>query len=109
MNKQELQHYLDVVIPNIEGELASGNLEGQDLLDVYTLYLDVLKLVGRDDFATFNKFLEIDEDHNDPNSAFFHHRREHLATLVQALNDMEIHDKYDMLLISMPPRRGRES
>jgi len=109
MNLEELKHYLEVVIPNLEYELSSGEVSGHDLIDRYNLYVEVLRIVAPHDFGTYNRYLELDEDHTDPNRAFYHHRREHLAELVGALNDMEIHDKYDTLLISMPPRVGKST
>jgi len=105
----DLEHNLKVVIPNIEAELSSAGLTDDEFFDIYELYLGVLRDVARDDFATFNKYLEIDEDHNDPNRAFHHQRKDHLSELVQALNDMEVHDTYDTLLISMPPRVGKST
>jgi len=108
MNKQELQNYVEVVIPNLEDKLSNCSDEGE-LLRFYNLYVEVLRVVAPNDFASFNKYLELDEDHNDPNRAFYHHRQNHLKDLVDTLNDMEIHDAYDMLLISMPPRVGKST
>lgn len=107
MNGKELQTYLEVVIPNIERDLKNPDISGAELVELYSLYLDVLRMVAYYDFPTFNKYLEIDEDHSDKNRAFYGHRKDHLSELFEALNDMEIHDKYDMLLVSMPPRVGK--
>ena len=103
LSKEELKHYLEVVIPTLEDELANGELDGPELMEKYDLYMSLLRLVARDDFGTFNKYLEIDENHNDKNKAFYAHRKEALKEVIEALNDMEIHNKYDTLLISMPP------
>lgn len=102
----ELNRYLNVVIPNIENKLSS-NLPADEKLKLYNLYVEVLRMVAPHDFITFNKYLELDDDHTQPTRAFYHHRKKHLNEIFQALNDMEIHDKYDILLISTPPRIGK--
>src|SRR6056297_51376 len=107
LSKDELRHYLDVVIPTLENELSSGNLPDHEVMDKYNLYVSVLRMVARDDFGTFNKYLELDEDHTQKNKAFFYHRKSALEEVIQSLNDMEIDDKYDLLLVSMPPRIGK--
>ena len=76
---------------------------------MYNLYRDVLFLVAPYDFATFNKALEFEEDKNDRNKGFYHHRKNHIGEIFQALNDMEIYDKYDYLLISTPSRIGKST
>ena len=106
MPLEELQYYLDTVIPHLESELKS-DLSDSDMIDTYQLYVDVLRLVAYYDFPTFNKYLELDEDHEQDNRAFYHHREVHLEEVFQSLNDMEIHDLYDRLLIMMPPRVGK--
>nr|DAW87639.1 MAG TPA: Terminase [Bacteriophage sp.] len=105
MTIPEIEHYKNVVIPNIEKELPTK--DGSELVDLYNLYLDVLKLVAPYDFGIFNTYLEIDEDKNATNKGFYYHRKHHMAELVESLNDMEIYDKYDILLISCPPRVGK--
>ena len=107
MELTELKQYVDTIIPNIEAELAGGKLSDVEIVELYALYLDIMRLVAPDDFITFNKYLEIDEDHNQDNKAFYYHRREVLDDVFQALNDMEMHDVYDRLLIEMPPRVGK--
>lgn len=104
---EQIKQYTQVVIPNIERELADPQKSARERLDLYNLYVDVLKLVAHDDFKTFNKYLELDEDHNSPTKAFYHQRRDHLDELFTALNDMEVYDAYDLLLVSMPPRVGK--
>jgi predicted phage terminase large subunit-like protein len=90
MTLPEVEKYVSVVVPNIE-----------------RLYVDVLRLIAPYDFISYNKYLELDEDHNIPTKAFYHQRRKHMAEVFQAFNDMEIHDKYDIMIISMPPRVGK--
>ena len=98
---------MDVVIPNIEAELLNTELSDQERLELYNLYEEVLMITAPFNFIAYNKYLELDEDHNDDNKAFYHHRRVHLAEVFEAFNDMEVYDKYDTLLISMPPRVGK--
>lgn len=103
----DFQKYVSVVIPKIERELADNSKSDVERAELYNLYLEILKITAPYDFETFNKYLEIDEDHNNPNKAFYHHRKKHLGEIFEALNDMEINDKYDLLLISMSPRVGK--
>lgn len=107
MEIKEIEKYTKVVIPNIEKQLSMSGKSDQERYDLYNLYLEVLRMVAPFDFISFNKYLEIDENHNDPNRAFYHHRRHHLSEIFNAMNDIEIYNKYDMLLISMPPRVGK--
>jgi len=107
LDEQELAKYVDVVIPNIERELSRNNLPADEQLELYNLYVEVLKLTAFDDFRSFNKFLEIDEDHSIPTKAFYHHRKDHLGEMFDTLNDMEVYDKYDIVLISIAPRIGK--
>lgn len=102
-----VEQYVQVVIPNIESGLADSSKSPQEKLELYNLYLDILKLVAPYDFISFNKYYEIDEDKTVLGRGFYHHRKNHLAEVFTALNDMEIYNKYDMLLISMPPRVGK--
>lgn len=103
----EVENYVNVVIPNIERELSENKLSPQETLDLYNLYVDVLKLVAPQDFKSYNKYLELDEDHNSPNKAFYHQRKDHMDELFEAFNDMETYDKYDILIVTMPPRVGK--
>jgi predicted phage terminase large subunit-like protein len=108
MTIEEVEQYVNVIIPNIEEELTK-DMEDKDRLDLYNLYVDVLRMVAPNDFITYNKYLELDEDHTDPNRAFYHQRKDHIGDIFVAMNDMEIYDSYDMLLISTPPRIGKTS
>lgn len=105
----QVRNYIDVVIPKIEKELSRNEKSANEMLELYNLYVEVMRVTAPYDFITFNKFLELDEDHNSPNKAFYHHRKEHLAELFEALNDIEVNDKYDILLISLPPRVGKST
>lgn len=105
MTTEKIKEYKEVIIPNIEKRLLE--VSGKERVELYKLYLDVLKLLAKEDFECFNTFLEIDEDKNNPNRGFFYHRKGVLRVVIDALNDMEIEDKYDTLLISMPPRVGK--
>ena len=107
MDLRVVENYVKVVIPNIENELSSNKLSPNEKLELYNLYLDVLKMVAPWDFASYNKYLEIDDDHTSPNKAFYHHRKDHMAEMFEAFNDMEVYDKYDTLIVTMPPRVGK--
>ncbi len=104
-----MEHYRDVIIPKIESELQDNTKSKQELLELYGLYVDIMRVVAPMDFITFNKYLELDENHNDPNKAFYHHRKNHLVDIFKSLNDMEIYDSYDMLLITTPSRVGKST
>lgn len=101
-----LEQYVNIVIPNLEHELSKAESSSKQL-ELYNLYVDVLRIVAPWDFKTYNKYLELDDDHSSPNKAFYHHRKVHMDEVFTAFNDMEIYDKYDLLLISMPPRVGK--
>lgn len=104
---EEVQHYLDVVLPNIRKELTDETLTDSEKLEVYGLYEGVLRLVAPHDFASFNDYLELDEDKREPNRGFHHHRRDHMFEVYDTLNKMEVYDEYDVVLISLPPRVGK--
>lgn len=106
MDIKEIERYTKVIIPNIEAELIREK-DKDKLLKLYRLYEDTLILVAPYDFITYNKALEFEEDKREPNKGFYHHRQNHLGDLFNALNDMEIYDKYDMLLLSTAPRVGK--
>lgn len=104
---EQVEKYVNVVIPNIEKELANKELSTKQKLELYNLYVEVLRITAPYNFPTFNKYLELDEDHYSPNKAFYYHRKDHMGDVFEALNDMEIYDKYDLLIISLPPRVGK--
>lgn len=103
----EIEYYTKKIIPKIESELSNKDTSPEKKVELYGLYVDVLQLIAPNDFISYNKYLELDEDHNSPNKAFYHQRRNHMSVVFEAFNDMEVYDKYDMLIISMPPRVGK--
>ena len=105
----EIEKYTKEIIPKIESELASQEKTHQEQLELFSLYKEVLKLVSPYDFPSFNKYLEFDEDKRMDNRGFYHHRKDCMEEVVNAFNDMEIYDKYDLLLISLPPRTGKST
>ena len=107
MTIPEIEKYTKTVIPNIEKQLANSGKTDKEKLELYNLYLDVMRLIAPFDFETFNKYLEIDEDHNSPTKAFYHQRKKHMGEMFTAFNDMEIYDKYDIMILSLPPRVGK--
>ena len=109
MNMEEIETYVNTVIPNIEEELLDTTKSEKELMELYGLYEDVLILTAPYDFITYNKALEFHEDKTDLSKGFYHHRKEHIGDIFDSLNDMEVYDKYDMILISMPPRIGKST
>lgn len=102
----EIEQYVNEIIPRIEKEL--GEVEDKRrMVELYNLYEDVLCLVAKYDFRVFNKYLELDDDMSNPQRGFYYHRKEAMGEIFDALNDMELYDKYDMVLISTPPRTGK--
>lgn len=108
MDIMEIERYTKVIIPNLELRLIREK-DANTKVELYSLYRDVLILVAPFDFATYNKALEFEEDKNRTDRGFYHHRKNHIGQIFQALNDMEIYDKYDYLLISTPSRIGKTS
>lgn len=106
MSPEQIKNYTEKIIPSLEYKLSKIKNK-QKLLEAYDLYVDCLRVVAKHDFITYNKYLEINEDVKNPKKAFYNHRKEHMGDLFDALNDMEIHDKYDYLMVSMPPRVGK--
>lgn len=104
---EEVERYWNVVIPKIQKDLTDEEKSPQEKLELYNLYSEILRIIAPYNFMAFNMFLELDDDHSNPNRAFYHHRKEHLKEIFESLNDMEIYDKYDTMLISTPPRVGK--
>lgn len=104
---QEVEQYKFKVLPKLEKEMLDKSKTPEQLVELYELYESVLCLVAPYDFGIFNTYLELDEDKTDDNRGFHHHRKKHMMELYEALNDMEIYDKYDLLLVSCPPRVGK--
>lgn len=104
---EQVEQYVNSVIPKIENELSRNDLTPQEKRELYNLYVDILRMVAPYNFQSFNKYLELDENHADPMKAFYHQRKDHLKDVFDSLNDMEIYDTYDTILISMPPRVGK--
>lgn len=107
MTPYEIKQYTKKVIPKIEKQLRDKTKSNAERLELYNLYVEVLRMVAPFDFISFNKYLELDDDHNNPNKAFYHHRRKHLAEVFESLNEMEMEDAFDYLIIEMPPRVGK--
>ncbi len=97
---------MEVVIPRIEHDMATCD-DSNKLVELFELYENLLRILAPNDFRAFNMFLELDEDKTSPNRGFYHHRKNHLKEVFDSFNEMEIEDKYDMLLISLAPRVGK--
>jgi predicted phage terminase large subunit-like protein len=107
MNREEIDNYTEVIIPNIERELMNENLLDNEKLEIYNLYHDVLRAVAPYNFIVYNMYLELEEDKTLDSKGFYHHRKEHMGELFQTLDDMESKDMYDILIVTMPPRTGK--
>ena len=106
ITEEQLNHYVFDIIPKLEQKMVTTT-DKNEMLESYQLYLELLRITAVDNFISYMKYLEIDEDKNSPFGGFYHKRKKHLASLFETLNDMEIYDKYDTLLVSMPPRVGK--
>lgn len=104
---EEVKRYKEVVIPKIQSSLVDSSKSADEKVELYNLYKEVLRILAPHDFASFNMYIEFEEDHTDKNKGFYWHRKDHLKEIIDALNDMEVNDEYDMLLISCPPRVGK--
>ena len=101
----ELNRYLNVVIPNIENKLSS-NLPADEKLKLYNLYVEVLRMVARTILLHLINIWNWTTTTPSRQGLFITTEKTFKRDF-QALNDMEIHDKYDILLISTPPRIGK--
>lgn len=109
MTIEEIEYYTKNIIPKIEYELGDNTKTDQELTNLYLLYRSVLQFIAPYDFVSYNKYLELDEDIKNPNKCFYGHRKNHLGEIFTSLNDMEIYDKYDLMIISCPPRVGKST
>ena len=106
MDIKEIEKYTKIIIPNLKYRLVLEKDLGKKV-ELLNLYEEVLLLVAPYDFASFNEYLEFEEDKNEDNQGFHYHRKEHMFEVHETLNQMEIYDKYDIVLISLPPRTGK--
>lgn len=107
VNLAEVEKYVNETIPALEKKLANSKTSPDKLIKYYNAYVELLRITAPYNFHSYNKYLELDEDKKDGNKGFYHHRKKHLKEVFDAFNDMEIYDKYDMLLVSLPPRVGK--
>lgn len=108
MDIREVERYTKNIIPNLEKRLGTERDDGTRL-ELYNLYRQLLILIAPYDFITYNKALEFEEDKTRTDRGFYHHRKNHIGEIFEALNDMEMYDRYDYLLISTPPRIGKST
>ena len=92
MEIKEVERYVNTIIPNIENKLKDKSLGKKELLELYNLYRNTLRMVAPYDFVSFNKYLEFEEDKSQVNRGFYHHRKNHIGEIFTALNDMEIYE-----------------
>ena len=106
MKIEEIEKYTKQVLPNLRKKLLREK-DKDKLVELYNLYEDVLCFIAPYDFDSFNEYLEFDEDKNESNKGFHHHRKKHMFEVHDTLNRMEVYDEYDIVLISLPPRTGK--
>ncbi|HZK00343.1 MAG TPA: LAGLIDADG family homing endonuclease, partial [Tissierellaceae bacterium] len=106
MDILEIEKYTKEVLPNLRKKLLREK-DKDKLVELYNLYEDVLCLIAPYDFDSFNEYLEFEEDKSEDNRGFHHHRKKHMFEVHDTLNQMEVYDKYDIVLISLPPRTGK--
>lgn len=104
---KELEKYTKEIIPKLETALYKPDLSQDKKIDLLKLYRQALVKVAANDFISFNKVIEFYEDKNNEGKNFYGNRKFALGELFEALNDMEIYDKYDTLIVCMPPRVGK--
>lgn len=76
-------------------------------LELFKVYKRALKYIAPHDFISYNKYIELQEEWDNDQKKFYGHRKNSLGELFEAMNDMEIYDKYDTLIVTMPPRVGK--
>jgi len=104
---EEIENYKNSIIPKLLLELSDENKSNEELLVLYNLYDDILCMLAPYDFGIFNDYLEFEEDKSQDNKGFHHHRKREMEEVYESLNQMEVNNKYDILLVSLPPRVGK--
>lgn len=107
MSIGEIEKYTKEIIPKLEKALSDNSLEKTKKLELLKLYRQALVTVAPNDFVSFNKVIEFYEDKDNEGKNFYGNRQIALGELFEAMNDMEIYDKYDTLIVCMPPRVGK--
>lgn len=106
MELVDIEKFTKHIIPMLETELSNCT-DNNRLLELINIYKESLRQIAPYDFISYNKYIEFHEDWNSDQKCFYGHRRNALGELFEAMNDMEIYDKYDVLIITMPPRVGK--
>ena len=101
MDIAEVERYTKKVLPNLRERLLRET-DDETKVELYILYEQLLRMIAPYDFATFNEYLEFDEDKKEDNKGFHHHRK----NICLRFDTME-YDEYDVVLISLPPRCGK--
>lgn len=104
----EVEKFTKDIIPKMELAISKEN-DIAKKREMVSTYRSLLVHIAPYDFISFNKVLEFFEDKENENKNFYYNRRFALGGLFEALNDMEIYDKYDTLIVCMPPRVGKTS
>lgn len=107
MSIDEIEKYTKNIIPKLEQSLSNPKLDYTKKSELLKLYRQSLVKVAPNDFISFNKVIEFYEDKYNEGKNFYGNRKYALGELFEALNDMEIYDKYDTLIVCMPPRVGK--
>lgn len=107
MTIEEIEKYTKDIIPKLEKALSNNVINDDKRIELLKLYRQSLVKVAPNDFISFNKVIEFYEDKDNEGKNFYGNRKYALGELFTALNDMEIYDKYDTLIVCMPPRVGK--
>ncbi len=107
MGLDEIENFTKNIIPKLEIALKDNSCDQNKLDETFKVYKEALRQIAPYDFVSFNKYIELYEDWDNEQKQFYGHRSVALKDLFDAMNDMEIYDKYDTLVVCMPPRIGK--
>ena len=63
ITEEQLNHYVFDIIPKLEHKMVTTT-DKNEMLESYQLYLELLRITAVDNFISYMKYLEIDEDKN---------------------------------------------
>ena len=74
ITEEQLNHYVFDIIPKLEQKMVTTT-DKNEMLESYQLYLELLRITAVDNFISYMKYLEIDEEKNPPLGCFYHKRK----------------------------------